>query len=104
MHPESPGSPVVELMVSGRLYGKSYSQEILKMALAAQVANGAITCSFKHQDGRICGRDPVKYFKHLKMGVYVGFCKEHKSQYPENWSAFKPVSKDEVVTHEVMDS
>lgn len=53
---------------------------------------------------KICGREPVKFFKNLRRGTYCGFCKDHAEQYPEGWTAFKPVSKEEAVAHEVMDS
>ena len=74
------------------------------MALADQIVNGAVRCAYRLRDGHNCGKEPIRYFKHLKTGVYIGFCEEHKENYPKGWSAFKPVSKDEVVTHEVMDS
>lgn len=83
---------------------KNNLQSLLQMALANQIVKGAIRCAYRFHDGHICNGEPVKYFKHLKTGVYVGFCEDHKEKYPEGWSAFKPVSKDEVVTHEVMDS
>ena len=53
---------------------------------------------------KLCGKEPVKFFKNLRRGVYCGFCEEHASQYPDGWAAFKPVSKEEAVAHEVMDS
>ena len=54
--------------------------------------------------GEVCGRDPVKYFKNLRRNTYVGFCEEHSTEYPEGWAAFKPVSREEAIAHEVMDS
>lgn len=59
----------------------------------------------KRDDPRgICGKEPVKFFKNLRRGVYMGFCEDHAREYPEGWAAFKPVSKEEAVAHEVMDS
>jgi hypothetical protein len=66
-----------------------------------------LVCEYiiERQSGKICGKEPVKFFKHLRReGVYTGFCEEHKSEYPSDWSAFKPVDREEVVAHEVMDS
>lgn len=82
------------------------SQELLEMALTARAKfeKGPITCAFKIADDHICGKDPIKYYKHLKRHIYIGFCEDHSKSYPEDWAAFKPVSKEEVVTHEVMDS
>jgi len=54
--------------------------------------------------GKICGKEPTKFFKNLRRDIYVGFCEEHANEYPEGWAAFKPVSREEAVAHEVMDS
>ena len=69
-----------------------------------RLRNGILICSHRNRDGKICGREPVRYFKHLKIGLYIGFCEEHKNQYPEEWSTFKPVPKEEVIIYEVMRS
>jgi hypothetical protein len=54
--------------------------------------------------GRPCGKDPVRFYKHLQKAAYIGFCEEHANQYPEGWSAFKPVDAEEVITYEVMET
>jgi len=52
----------------------------------------------------VCGKVPIKFFKNLRRSIYMGFCECHANEIPDGWAAFKPVSKEEVVTHEVMDS
>jgi hypothetical protein len=54
--------------------------------------------------GKPCGKEPIRFFKNLRRNEYVGFCREHANEYPEGWAAFKPVSKEEAITHEVMNS
>ncbi len=51
-----------------------------------------------------CGKEPIKFYKDLRRDVYIGFCKDHASKYPEGWAAFKSVPKEEAITHEVMGS
>ena len=85
----------------------SEESEVYLHQLAMKAVYGPdapVVCMFKYRTGKICGEEPTKFFKHLKTGVYVGFCDEHGQSYPDSWSAFKPVSRDEVVTYEVMDS
>jgi hypothetical protein len=62
-----------------------------------------LTCEYRVK-GQACGGEPVKFFKNLRRGIYMGFCEKHVNEYPDGWAAFKPVSKEEVLTHEVMDS
>lgn len=70
-----------------------------KLPIVCEYMESPLSCC-RHK----CGKEPTKYFKNLRRNIYLGFCEEHANEYPEGWSAFKPVSKDEAITHEVMDS